>query len=454
MQISSSTLNFHNAITLPNKFDHNTFKNRRQRLIDQIPDKSLVVVPNKKLSIRSNDTEYKFKPDSDFYYLTGIDEPNSTCVIKKEGKDLTYILFVESRDEKQEIWTGKKIGLEGAKDIYGANEAYKITEFDEQLTKLIHGAEFVYYPFGYDRNLDLKVTEQIGKLKTKNRAAVKTPQGLFDMRDIVHRMRLIKEQSEIDCIQKACNISKFAHVFAMNETKPGVYEYEIEALVDKEFRKAGGVGPAYGSIVASGNNATTLHYVQNTRKMEDGDLVLIDAGAEFDYYASDVTRTFPVGKQFTKEQKDIYKIVLEAQEKTIAKALPGTKFSDLYDEAVLVIVNGLKELGLLEGSTEEIIKKGDYTKFFMHKIGHWMGLDVHDMGPYVDSDGNSIKLLPGMVLTVEPGIYISESLESVPKPFRGIGVRIEDDVLITESGNKLLTNGIPKSIEEIEGVRG
>ncbi len=453
MRVSSSALNFHNAVTLHGKFDPEIFKNRRQRLVEQIPDKSLVIIPNKKLSIRSNDTEYKFKPDSDFYYLTGIDEPNSSCVLRKEGQNLTYILFVEPRDEKQEIWTGKKIGLEGAKDIYGANESYKITEFDEQLAKFIADSGFIYFPFGSDRHLDLKIISKVGELKKKNRASIKTPQGLFDMRDLVHKMRLIKEQSEINCIQKACNISKFAHILAMNQTRPGMHEYELEALIDGEFRRAGGVGPAYSSIIGSGNNAATLHYIKNTRKMEDGDLVLVDAGVEFDYYASDVTRTFPVGKKFTEEQKSIYKIVLEAQEKTIEKAVLGVRFIDLYNEAVLIISKGLKDLGLLNGSVEEIIQKKEYEKFFMHKIGHWMGLDVHDMGPYIDDEGKSIKLAPGMILTVEPGIYIPEDCENVPSPFRGIGIRIEDDVLITETGNKVLTSGIPKSIEEIEDIR-
>lgn len=442
MLIETSTRSLCRAHS-PSFFNQATFKTRRDKLLADLPDGSLIIIPNKKISIRSNDTEYKFKPDSDFYYLTGIDEPNSICVLKKENNNYVYILFVEPENKAREIWIGKGIGLKRAKSVYKADEAYSIHEFDKHLEELIQEAKYVYVPFGNDEALDLKITRLIGKLKKHNRASRKSPKGVFDPRDIVHSMRLIKEEPEIDCIQRAADISQKAYLLAMSNIRPGMFEHELEAIFDSVFRIYGGVGPAYNSIVGSGNNSTVLHYTKNSRRMQKRDLVLVDAGCEFDYYASDVTRTYPVGPQFTPAQQDIYNIVLEAEQKAIQKVKPGIKFTALYDAAVLVIVKGLKELKLLKGSIEKIIEKEEYKQFFMHKIGHWMGLDVHDVGPYIDDKGNSIRLRPGMVLTIEPGIYIPRS-STAPKHFKGIGIRIEDDVLVTPDGHRVLTEAIPK----------
>ena len=425
-------------------------KKRRKKLVEKLPENSLVIISNSTASIRSNDVEYKFKPDSDFYYLTGLEEPDSVCLIKKEKRSFVYILFVEERNKEKEIWVGKTIGIDGAKSIFKADEAYKISDFDIHLKKLIQGVEHIYYPIGKNKCLELKITNLINELAKSNRSGFKVPRTISDLRNLIHEMRLIKDTYEINCMKNAAEISKNAHILAMAYARAGMFEYEIEAILEYKFRALGASGPAYPSIVGSGRNSTILHYIKNTRRIQNGDLVLIDAGAEFNYYASDVTRTFPVNKKFSAVQKDIYDIVLEAQLKAIEQVKPQKQFIDSYNKAVLVLVEGLKELGLLKGSNESIIKSGKYKKFFMHKLGHWLGLDVHDAGPYVDKNDRSIKLVPGMVMTVEPGIYIPLDLGDVPKKFRGIGIRIEDDILVTERGNSILTGDIPKMVHEIE----
>ncbi|MBI3591629.1 MAG: aminopeptidase P N-terminal domain-containing protein [Candidatus Melainabacteria bacterium] len=449
MHVTSSTNKINHNLT-NYTFNDAIFTSRREKLFKELPEKSLVIIPNNNISIRSNDTEYKFRPDSDFYYLTGFEEPNSICVLKKDNGAFTYTMFVEPNNKEKEIWSGKRVGLEGVQSIYKANESYSIFDFDSKLKELIKGTEYIYLPFGKNKELDLKITSLLGDLKLKNRSGVKAPLGIFDFRDIVHKMRLIKDNHEIDFIQKASDISKVSHILAMYKSKPGMFEYELEALIEDNFRALGGNCPAYSTIVGSGKNTTTLHYINNNKKIQENDLILIDAGCEYNYYASDVTRTFPVSHKFNSAQKDIYEIVLKAQEEAIKEVKVGNRFIDPYNKATLIIAEGLKELGLLNGSTEEIIKKEDYKKFFMHNIGHWLGLDVHDAGPYIDDSGNSIKLTPGMVLTIEPGIYIPNHSEGIPEHFQGIGVRIEDDILVTENGNKVLTNGIPKTVKEIE----
>ncbi len=428
----------------------NNFVRRRKEFFSKMPEKSLLILHNKQLSIRSNDVEYKFKPDSDFYYMTGFDEPNSICVLKKENRKSYYILFVEGREKEKEIWTGKKYGLEGAKGIFKADKACLIENFMNELKNLISNVDYVYYPFGKCKELDLKITGVINDVRKSNRTGLKAAKALLDPREIIHEMRLVKDRDEIDCVKKAAEISVGAHTLTMAYAKSGIYEYELEALIEYKFRMSGAGGPAYPSIVGSGKNATILHYINNSRKIQKQDLILVDAGSEYGYYASDLTRTYPENKKFNSVQRDLYEIVLESQIKSIAKVKPGKKFIDSYNVAVKVLVEGLRELGLLKGSVEEIIKKGKYRKFFMHKLGHWLGLDVHDAGPYVNAKGDSIKLVPGMIMTVEPGIYISSDMEDVPSKFHGIGIRIEDDVLVTESGNKVLTEGAPKTIKEIE----
>lgn len=429
------------------------YNKRRKSFIGQLLENSLVIIPNNSLSIYSNDVEYKFKPYSDFYYLTGFDEPNSVCLLKKESKtSFTYILFVEPRDKEKEIWTGKRTGIQGAKSVYKANLAFLISEFDEKIKKLILDIEHIYLPLGKNKDLDLKITNLINELSKSNRTSTKFPKTISDPREFIHKMRLIKDNNEIDCIQKAADISRKAHTLAMAYSKSGIYEYELEAIIEYKFRASGGIGPAYPTIVGSGKNSTILHYTKNNKLINKSDLILIDAGCEYNYYASDLTRTFPANKKFNPIQRDIYEIVLESQIKAIDQIKPNKRFNESYNKAIEVLVDGLKELKLLKGSKEKIIKKGEYKKFFMHRLGHWLGLDVHDVGPYFDSKEKSIRLKPGMVMTVEPGIYISNDLENVPDKFKGIGIRIEDDILVTKSGNKILTNGAPKTISEIESL--
>ena len=423
---------------------------RQREFILKIPENSLVIIPNKLPVVRSNDVEYKFRPDSDFYYLTGFHEPNSICVFKKEKRSFLYILFLEETSKEKEIWTGKRVGIKGARSIFKADKAYSIIDFNEVLRKLSCDVENICFPLGSCKEMDLRITSLVNELRKSNRNRIKSPKGISDPREIIHSMRLIKDNYEIDCIQKAAEISKSAHIFAMAYAKPGMFEYELESLIESKFRSYGAVGPAYPSIVGSGKNSTVLHYIKNDKKIKKTDLILIDAGSEYDYYASDLTRTFPVTKRFSSIQKDLYEIVLEAQIRAIEQVKPQKRFIDSYNKAVVVLVEGLKELKLLKGSISEIISKGKYKKFFMHKLGHWLGLDVHDAGPYFDKNGNSIKLVPGMIMTVEPGIYISSDLDDVSEKFYGIGIRIEDDVLVTKNGNKILTGGTPKFIHEIE----
>lgn len=434
---------------MKNNFNSLVFEKRRKTLIRDLPENSTIILPNKSISIRSNDVEYRFRSDSDFYYLTGFEEPNSICVLKKEKRSFTYTLFVEPKDREKETWTGKRAGKEGAKQIFKAHESYLFSEFKDKLKSFLLDAEHVYFPIGQNKDLELKIIDIIGELKKNNRTGTKSPKFISDPRDLIHRMRLIKDTYEIECLKFAARIAKDAHIMAMAYSKPKMYEYEIEAIIEYRFRTLGAGGPAYPSIVGSGKNSTILHYTRNNRIIQKNDLILIDAGCEYNYYASDLTRTFPVNKKFNPEQKAIYAIVLEAQLKAIGQIKPGKRFINSYNRAVYVLVKGLKELGLLKGSIEKIIKKGEYKKFFMHKLSHWLGLDVHDAGPYTDETGKSIKLLPGMVMTVEPGIYVPD-LPDIPKRFRGIGIRIEDDVLVTKTGNKILTAGTPKTIDEIE----
>ena len=426
---------------------------RRKQLLQAIPNDSLVIIPNNSFYIRSNDVEYKFKVDNDFYYLTGFEEPNAICLLVKDKNAFSYLLFIDERKKEKEIWTGKRVSKEQIKKNYKPDQIFYLSEFFDMLKKLIQGKDHIYYPLGKNKDFDQKIINLREELRSRNRIGIKSPKSISCPREIIHRMRLIKDEFEISLIQKAISISQKAHIEALKKTRPGLYEYELEALIEYEFRSHGATGPAYPSIVGSGKNACVLHYTKNNKKIKNGELVLIDAGSEFNNYASDITRTFPANKKFTPIQKDIYEIVLEAQAKAIEQIKPGKKFLDSYNKAVLIIVEGLKELKLLKGSTEQIIRKKTYKKFFMHRLGHWLGLDVHDVGPYVDENGKSIKLKPGMIMTAEPGIYIGTDLEDVPERFKGIGIRIEDDVLVTKNGCKVLTKDLPKSIKEIESFK-
>ena len=394
---------------------------------------------------RNNDVDHEYRQDSDLFYLTGFDEPGSVLVLS--AKDRKTTMFVRPRDPEREIWDGPRAGVDGAKSIFGATDAFKISELSDELPKLLSNQRRLYR-LGRDRPFDDKVLEALDATRRRGRTGVTWPTELVDPSTILHEMRLIKGSEDLDAMRTAAAITRDAHLKAIAQARPGMFEYEVEALLLETFRKRGSERPAYGSIVGSGVNATVLHYRQNNRKMEDGDLLLIDAGCEFGYYASDVTRTFPISGKFTKEQEAIYQLVLDAQMASIEKTKVGGTIDEVHATSVEVITKGLVALGLLQGDVKTLIETEAYKPFYMHRTSHWLGMDVHDVGSYF-VDGKPRKLEAGMVLTVEPGIYIGESYDKVPKEYRGIGVRIEDDILVTDEGPVNLTAEIPRTVEEL-----
>ena len=401
---------------------------------------------------RSNDVEYRYRQDNDLLYLTGFPEPDCLCVLSPQHDRERFILFVQPRDREKETWTGKRYGVDGAQEVFGADAAYTIDQVREILPEHLAGTENVYFAPGRDEGVNGLIRGLIDDSRSGRARTGRGVVSLVDPAAILHEMRLYKSDGELELMRKAVAASTRAHVAAMSEVRDGTFEYELEALLEYHFRSAGGSGTAYPSIVASGANATILHYIRNDRRMHDGDLVLIDAGAEFDGYCSDVTRTFPVGIGYSAPQRRIYEIVLRAQKEGIATVRPGVSMEDIHQRATEVLVDGLLEIGLLSGAAGDLIEKREHARFYMHRTGHWLGLDVHDVGRY-RVDGAARPLEPGMVLTVEPGLYIAEDLEDVSLDYRGIGVRIEDDVLVTEAGHEVLSAAIPKEVDDIEAIR-
>jgi Xaa-Pro aminopeptidase len=411
---------------------------------------AVAVLPAAPVFRRNNDVEHEYRQDSDLFYLSGFDEPESVAVLDaKEGK---FTLFVRPRDPEREVWDGARAGVEGAKTLYGADEALPIAELEEKLPTLLQNRQRVYARLGQNRSFDDKLLAAIERVRGRARTGVVAPTEIVDPGVIVHEMRLRKSPEELDMMRAAARITREAHELAMRRTQPGMREYEIEALLIDTFRRRGSERPAYGSIVGSGPNACVLHYRKNDRQIQQGELVLIDAGCEYGYYASDVTRTFPSGRGFSREQQAIYELVLEAQVAAIAAARPGATLDVVHKLAVDVVTRGLVRLGLLVGDVEKLIEDGGYKKFFMHRTSHWLGMDVHDVGAYF-VDGKPRSLEPGMVLTVEPGIYIGPEEGSVPAEWRSIGVRIEDDVVVTAHDPDVLTAEIPKTVEEVLRAR-
>ncbi len=424
------------------------YRQRREQLMEKI-GQGTAIFHSAPLAVMHNDVEYTFRQDSSFFYLTGFNEPDAVIVLAPHHKEHRFVLFVQPKDPDKEVWTGYRAGVEGAKELYGADEAYPISELNEKLPQYLLEADRIYYHFGRDRAFNetiVKIWQQLMATYPKRGTG---PIAIQDSGTILNPMRQIKSMAELELMRKAAAISVEAHNHAREFAKPGRYEYEIQAEMDYIFRKHGGNGPAYPSIIASGPNSCILHYVENNRQLQDGDLLLIDAGCAYNYYNADITRTFPVNGQFTPEQKILYDIVLEAQEKAIAQVKPGNPYNQVHETAVRVIVEGLLDLGLLMGDIEEIIKEEKYKPFYMHRTGHWLGLDVHDVGVYQYGE-NPYPLQPGNVLTVEPGIYIGattkpvEGQPEIPDRWRGIGIRIEDDVLVTADGHEILTSGVPK----------
>lgn len=425
---------------------------RRERFMDAIGS-GVAVFPAAPARTRSNDTEYRYRPESDLFYLTGFPEPEAVAVLAPDHPEHKFVLFVRPRDPEREVWDGKRAGLEGAIEEYGADTAYSIEELDEKLPEYLDGRERLFYRVGRDEEFDLRIIRLLNTYRTTRRAKAPGPSSILDPGTIVHEMRLHKTAADVALMRRAIEISAEAHRAAMAAARPGMFEYEVEALIEYTFRRQGASGPSYASIVGSGPNATTLHYVENSRRIGENELVLVDAGAEYGLYAADITRTWPASGRFTEEQRAIYEIVLEAQTGAIAMSAPGVTMQAIHEFCVKTIAEGLVRLGLLEGPVEKAIESGAYRKFYMHKTGHYLGMDVHDVGTY--REGEEWRgLASGMVMTVEPGIYIAEDCAEVDERWRGIGVRIEDDVLITETGHEVLSAAAPKTIDEIEHIVG
>jgi Xaa-Pro aminopeptidase len=425
------------------------YARRRKQLMGMMEPNSIVVLASGRERTRSRDTEYPFRQDSDFLYLSGFPEPEAVLVLIPGREHGEYVLFCRERDPDKEIWDGYRAGPEGACAEYGADDAFPIDDIDEILPGLIEGRERVYYSMGRDSDFDRRVMAWVNRIRAKVRSGATPPGEFLDLDHFLHDMRLFKSAAEIRVMREAGEISAGAHVRAMRACRPGVYEYQLEAEILHEFMRHGARFPAYNSIVGGGKNGCILHYIENSERLKDGDLVLIDAGCEHQGYAADITRTFPVNGTFSEEQAALYEIVLDAQQKAIAELRPGNHWNAPHDVSVRVITEGLLRLGLLEGDLDELVAKGAYKTFYMHRIGHWLGMDVHDVGDY-KVGGEWRVLEPGMVMTVEPGIYISPENTDVPRRWRGIGIRIEDDVAITKDGCEVLTDAVPKSIEDIE----
>jgi len=428
-----------------------TYAARREAFVHQMGE-GVAIFPAAPLSIRSHDTEYRYRQDNDFYYLTGFPEPEALCLLSPQHATERFILFVRPRDKDREVWTGRRFGAERAKEIFGADATYTIDKLDEILPQHLATAEKVYYALGRSKPMNAKVLDLMNRGRMMRQRSGRGPVSLIDSGEILHELRLHKSAEEIELMRRAVAASAAAHQTAVTLTRPGMYEYEIEALLEFHFRRLGATGPAYPSIVASGVNATILHYLENNQQIQDGDLLLIDAAAEYACYCSDVTRTFPVGTRFSPVQRDVYNLVLTAQKQAIAMVRPGVRFSEVHQRATEILVDGLREFGILSGQTKEIIEKGEHRRFFMHGTSHWLGMDVHDVGKYKLGEESRI-LEPGMVLTVEPDLYIAEDAEGVNDRYRGIGVHIEDDVLVTADGHEVLTAAIPKEIDDIETLR-
>lgn len=425
------------------------FAARRKALLDAMGE-GVMIIAAPPASIRNNDVEHDYRQGSDLYYLTGFDEPESVLVLSTMHPEHRAVLFLRTRDPERETWDGPRVGVERAPSQLGVDAAFAIHELDERLPSYLENVRRAHYRLGLDRRFDERFLTALDVVRGRARRGGEYPTEIVDPAVLLHEMRMRKAPEEIAVMRRAAAITREAHLAAMRAARPGRFEYEVEAELLRAFRAQGSERPAYGSIVGSGPNATILHYRRNDRRLEEGDLLLIDAGAEFGYYASDVTRTFPVSGRFSAEQRAVYEVVLQAQLAAIAAAVPGSTLETIHDRAVEVIVDGLLALGLLAGERQGLIERGDYKKFYMHRTSHWLGMDVHDVGRYHVS-GAPRALEPGFVLTVEPGLYIPPHAE-VDARFRGIGIRIEDDILVTASGNDNLTADIPKAIGDIEAV--
>ena len=425
-----------------------------KKFIEAIGRDSIAIIPAAHEATRSYDTEYRFRQDSDFMYLTGFPEPDAVAVIDPASRKNQYTLYVRPRNPEMETWFGRRQGTEGAVKNYGADKSVSIDKFAADLGKLLDGHDKLYYRFGVDQKLDLALIKYLSAQRQRRLKTPYPPHTVIDPTILIHEMRLHKTTDEVELMQKAATISAEAHILAMQKTRPGMNEFQVESLMEGYMRDQGANGVAYNSIVGGGDNATILHYVENNLPLKDGDLLLVDAGAEYQGYAADITRTFPVNGKYNPAQRDVYDVVLDVQLQCIDFTKTGNTVKARQELSIELLTEGMKKLGLLKGKTKDLVKKKAYMKYYMHGVGHYLGMDVHDAGRYFTDQAakNSRPFAPGMVLTVEPGLYIPPDDKSAPAKYRGIGVRIEDDVLVTKDGNFNLTAKVPKDPDEIEAV--
>ena len=428
--------------------DNAIYKSRRINLSETLPKNSVLLIPGANTQYRNADSAYAFRQDSNFYYLSGFCEPDSLMVIINNDDGINSIIFVPPKDKLKEIWDGHRAGPIGAVKEFLFDKAYDNSEIDNMMPEILFGCDQVLYPIGKKNGFDQKVIDWTTEASSKDRHSKSI--NILDASSTIGNARLIKDDHEISLIKKACDISAEAHIEAMKNVKNAESEQSIESLYVYEFSKRGGRFPAYTPIVAGGENACVLHYIENNKKLNKNELLLVDAGCEYEMYASDITRTYPISGKFSKEQLEIYKIVLDAMNAAIDKVKDGNNIMEPQQISEKIITNGLVELGLLHGDPEDLHKKGAFKDFYMHKIGHWLGLDVHDAGDYMEGD-DFMKFKPGMITTIEPGIYISRSMD-VDDKWKGIGIRIEDDILVTKDGNENLTKKVPSDPAEIESL--
>lgn len=427
------------------------FARRRKRLMDMINTGAIAIQPTAPERIRNRDVHFPHRADSDFYYLTGFAEPEAIAVMVPDRPQGEFLLFCRERDDLQETWHGRRAGLDGACELYGADDAFPISDLDDILPGLLENKDRIYYTMGRYPEFDQRLVGWITQVTDKGRAGVHAPDQFVSLGHVLHESRLYKSQQEIKAMRRAAAIAAEAHREAMVACRPGMYEYQVEAELLHTFMRHGARSPAYPSIVGGGANGCILHYVENTDQLKDGELLLIDAGAEYDCYASDITRTFPVNGHFTKDQAAVYEVVLEAQLAAIAEVQPGNTWNMPHEAAVEVITKGLVDLGILKGRTAKLVRDEAYRPYYMHKTGHWLGMDVHDVGDYkVLDDWRTFE--PGMVTTVEPGLYLASSIKGLAKRWWNIGIRIEDDVLVTKNGHEVLSASAPKQIDDIESL--
>ena len=431
--------------------DPSVFADRRAAYMAMLGPRAIAVVASLPERLRNGDARYVFRQHSDVYYLTGFAEPECVLVIRPGADEDRFVMFVRPRDPELEVWDGRRAGVDGARAQFGADAAYPIAELDERLWQLVANTEELHYSVGLDEEMDLRLAGAIARLRRMEKKGHRPPRAIVDPRAALHELRLHKRAEEIRLLRRAAEISTDAHLAAMRAGRPGTFEYELEAIINFTFRRRGGTGPGYNTIVGAGENATILHYVDNNRAIAEHDLVLVDAGCEYDHYTADITRTFPASGRFAGPGAEMYDVVLDTQRSAIALARPGATLEQIHEHCVRHLTDGMIRLGLLSGSIDDRIADVSYKRFFMHGTSHWLGMDVHDVGAYT-RDGTSRPLAAGMVITIEPGLYVGVDAGDVPDRLRGIGVRIEDDILITPDGHEILTSACPKERADVEAA--